>query len=167
MSDAATQDACQVMARKTAHHEALARFAGKWRAEVRFFSAPPGMPPVSHGTMSSTLVLGDRFLQQEYRDDSGLFEGRGFWGYNTVDGRFEGFWIDSMASFFQVEHGEHDATGDTYTMRGTLTDPTTRQPLQKRSVIRYLEPDAHTLEMFFTNAQGQEGKAMEIRYTRA
>ena len=148
-------------------HESLARFAGTWRAEVKFWMDPAQPPQVSRGTMTNMLVLGGRFLQQEYRDDAGMFEGRGFWGYNTIDQRYEGVWIDSMATFFQIEHGQHDPAADTYTMVGTMTDPTSRRPMRKRSVIVYRGPNEHTLEMFFEGQAGRENKAMEIRYTRA
>lgn len=102
-----------------------------------------------------------------YRDDAGEFEGRGFWGYNTVDRRHEGLWIDSLATFFQLEYGEHDSGSDTYTMTGSMTDPSTAKTIRKRSVITYHGPDAHTMEMFFGDAVDQMKRSMEIRYTRA
>lgn len=160
-------EACAAAARTGPEHESLARFAGSWRAEVKLWMDPAGAPQVSRGTMTNRMVLGGRFLQQEYRDDSGLFEGRGFWGYNHVDKRFEGFWIDSMATFFHIEHGRHDAASDTYTMAGTLTDPSSGKPLTKRSVIKVKGPDEHTLEMFFQSAAGPELKSMQITYQRA
>ncbi len=160
-------EACAAMAAAGPQHQTLARFAGTWRAEVKLWMDPAAPPQVSHGTMTNTLVLGGRFLQQEYRDDAGMFEGRGFWGYNTIDQRYEGFWIDAMATFFQLEHGQHDPKTDTYTMTGTMTDPMTRRPMKKRSVIVCNGPNEHTLEMFFEAQAGRENKAMQIRYTRA
>jgi len=168
MSDAdKMHEACAAMAVKGPQHDTLGRFAGTWRAEVKLWMDPTAPPQVSQGTMKCTPVLGGRFLQQEYRDDAGMFEGRGFWGYNTVDERYEGFWIDSMATFFQLEHGRHDPKSDTYTMTGTMTDPTSRKTIRKRSVIVYKSPNEHTIEMFFEGQAGRENKAMEIRYTRA
>jgi hypothetical protein len=147
-------------------HESLARFSGAWRAEVKLYLAPGQGPQVSHGKMLNTLELGGLFLRQHYRDDSGMFEGHGYWGYNTTDGRYEGFWIDPMCSFFQLEHGQHDARSDAYEMRGSMTCPSTRQPMKKRSVIAYKSANEHTMEQWIETTPGQEMKTMEIRYTR-
>lgn len=43
-------------------HQLLARFAGRWRAEVRLFFVPDAPPQVSTGTMVNTLVLNGLFL---------------------------------------------------------------------------------------------------------
>lgn len=166
-TDSKKVEACSEVARTGPEHETLARFEGTWRAEVKLWMDPKGEPQVSQGTMKNEMVLGGRFLQQEYQDDSGMFSGRGFWGYNHTNQRFEGFWIDSMATMFQIEHGQHDSVSDTYTMCGSMTDPSSGKPMNKRSVIRILGPDQHSLEMFFGQDGGPESKAMEIRYTRA
>lgn len=158
--------ACQAMAAKGPQHESLARFAGTWRAEVKMWMDPGQSPHVSYGTMTNTLVLDGRFLQQDYRDDAGRFEGHGFWGYNTIDQRYEGFWIDQMATFFQLEQGQHDPASDVYTLNGAMTDPASRRTIKKRSVITYQGKNEHMIEMFFEGQAGRENKSMEIRYTR-
>jgi hypothetical protein len=117
--------------------------------------------------MNNTMILGGRFLHHDYRDDAGMFEGQGFWGYNTTDGHYEGLWIDSTATCFQLERGHHDAATDSYHMAGSMTDPAGGKPLKKRSLIRLEGPDAHALEMYFQPEGGPEFKGMEIRYQRA
>lgn len=160
-------ESCDMIAKKGPQHESLARFAGTWRAEVKLFFTPGQGPQVSHGTMVNTLELGGLFLRQHYRDDAGLFEGHGYWGYNTTEGRYEGFWIDPMCSFFQLEHGQHDVKADAYHMAGSMTCPHTRQPLRKRAVITHKSPTEHTMEQWVETTPNQERKTMEIRYTRA
>lgn len=147
-------------------HVSLQRFAGTFRAEVRLWMDPSQPPNVSHGTMINRAVLNGLFLEQVYKDDADMFEGRGYWGYNEVDRRYEGFWIDPMATLFQLEHGKHDLDTDVYDMSGTMTNPGDGQTMQKRSVIRYLGPEAHVMEMYFRRGDGPEMKCMEIRYTR-
>lgn len=161
-----SMEECAAMGKVGPEHESIARFAGTWRAEVKLWFDPAGEPTVSQGTMKNTLVLGGRFLHQDYHDDAGMFEGKGYWGYNTVDKRYEGFWIDSMATFFQLEHGQHDAQSDTYTMIGSMTNPQTGQPMKKKSVIRVKNPNEHSLEMFF-EVGGHEARSMVINYKRA
>jgi hypothetical protein len=157
---------CMQAAQPGPQHESLARFAGRWRAEVKIWMGP-GEPMVSTGVMTNTMVLGGRFLEQSYADDSGMFEGRGFWGYNNVDECYEGFWIDAMSTMFQLESGQHDASKDVYSMSGSMTNPETKQKMSKRSVITFVGPDEHTMEMFFSPEGMPEMRSMHIRYTRA
>lgn len=163
----AIHEACAEAGKTAQQHQSLARFEGTWKAEVRLWMDPTKDPNVSTGIMINTMVLGGRFLQEDYKDDSGMFEGKGFWGYNTIDNRYEGFWVDSMATFFQLEYGRHDGDSDAYTMVGNMTDPGSGKPMKKRSVIRFLGSDEHVMEMYFQPEGGPEHKAMEIRYRRA
>ena len=82
-------------------HETLRQFEGKFKAEVKLWMGP-GDPHVSTGVMTNTMALGGRFLQQEYVGDQTEgpfpnFEGKGFWGFNTVTNQYEGFWIDTAS----------------------------------------------------------------------
>lgn len=155
----------------TEHHARLTPFVGTFKAEVRLWYGG-GEPMVSTGTMTNEFVLGGRYLSQSYAGDpmpghDARFEGRGFWGYNTVDARWEGFWIDGASTFMQHEQGTLADDDRTWTMSSTLTNPQTGKPMRKRSVIRLLDDDHHMVEMFFEGEDGKEFKAMEIRYERA
>lgn len=165
MAEKSVPEACAASAMLVAQHETLPRFAGTWRAEVKIWMDPAGPPHTSTGTMVNRLVLGGRFIEHDYQDDAKMFEGKGFWGYNSIDGRYEGLWIDTMATFFQLEHGQHDTAADVYTMRGTMTDPSTRKPMNKKSIIRVKSPTEHVMEMYFETPMG-EFKCMEITYSK-
>ncbi len=162
--------ACAEMFKPVAEHAEFAPFVGTFRAEVRMWMPGASEPQISTGTMVNELVLGDRYLEQRYQDDSGMFQGRGFLGYNTVDKRYEGFWIDSMATFFQVEHGQLDKNSRTWEMHSTMTDPGAGTPMHKRSVMTATDDDHLTMEMYFAplidGKPGPECKCMEIRYER-
>ncbi len=148
-------------------HQSLARFAGKWRAEVKLFFVPGAPPQVSTGTMVNTLVLNGLFLHQDYTDDAGQYFGKGFWGYDQVGKRYEGLWLDVMMSGFQSERGQHDPKSDTYRMEGAMLHPQTGQPIRKVSVIAVHGANEHSVTQFIEFQPGQEMKTMEIRYTRA
>ena len=71
-------------------HERLKAFVGTFRAQVKMWMGP-GEPTQTTGTMTNTMLLGDRFLHQEYKGDPGEgpfpnFEGRGYWGCNKTSG---------------------------------------------------------------------------------
>jgi hypothetical protein len=130
----------------------------------------PGDPMVSTGVMENSWDLGGRFLKQVYKGDPNPgpfpnFEGRGFWGFNTVSKKYEGFWIDTACTFMQSEQGT--LAGNTWTMSGEFIDPQSGGKMQKKSMIKLKDKDNHSLEMFFKMPDGSEMKTMEIQYVRA
>lgn len=168
MSDSATDFAA--MAAPVEAHQKLSAFEGRFQAEVKMWMGP-GDPHVSTGTMENKLVLGGRFLQEEYVGDAvegpfPNFEGKGFWGFNTQSQKYEGFWIDSASTMMQTEEGEVNAAGDEWTMVGSMKCPQTGQLMSKRSVIKLIDQDHHSMETYFAGADGNEMKAMEIQYRR-
>lgn len=162
---------CADVGATTEAHERLKTFAGVFNAKVTMWMGP-GEPMVSTGVMTNTIELGGRFLHHHYKGDPGPgpfpnFEGRGYWGYNTIDKRYEGFWIDTACTAFQVEHGQMDASGKAWTMHSSMTDPRGGKPLRKRSVITLKDDDHHSMEMHFQGPDGDWQKGMRIEYTRA
>ena len=157
------------MSATTEQHKRLESFAGTFKAEVKLWMGP-GDPMVSTGVLTSTLVLGGRFLEQVFKGDPAggsfpVFEGRGFWGFNKATNKYEGFWIDTASTQMQTEVGDVDDTGRIWTMVGEMIDPT-GNTMKKRSVITLEDNDHQKIEMFFSGPDGKEFKAMEIRYER-
>ena len=171
MAESTTQEAtCSEMGALAEAHKNFEVFVGTFKAEVKMWMGP-GEPFASTGVMVNTLDLGGRFLRQEYKGDEAdgpfpNFEGRGYFGFNTATEQYEGFWIDNACTLMQHETGTLDASGKTWNMAGTMSDPQTKKPMQKRSVTTVQDQDHHSMEMFFTSTEGPEAKAMEINYTR-
>jgi len=162
---------CAAAGEISEHHAALAPFEGTFRATVKLWMGP-GEPHVSTGTMVNEWDLGGRFLKQTYTGDASdgpfpNFEGRGFWGYNTVTNKYEGLWIDNASTMMQTETGDHDPAAGRWTMTGEMPNPETGAMMTKRTVITLTSDDEHLMEMFFSGPDGAEFKAMEIAYTRA
>jgi hypothetical protein len=160
---------CAEMAALAQAHRKFEPFVGTFKARVSLWMGP-GEPSVSTGVMTNRLELGGRFLHQSYKGDPGDgpfpdFEGRGYWGYNTVTKKFEGFWIDTASTIMQIETGTVDRTGKVWTMTGEFPDPASGTPMRKRSVITLKDRNSHALEMYF-ETPGGEFKAMEIQYKR-
>lgn len=170
MTDQQTAGDCAAMGALCDEHARLAPFAGTFKSRVTMWMGP-GEPMTSTGTMTNRLILGGRFIEHDYTGDPNLgpfpeFAGKGYWGYNTIDKRYEGVWIDSAGTWIQFEQGQVDATGTEWTMLGTMTNPETGKPMNKRSVVRLIDNDHHTMEMYFEMPEG-EFKCMEIKYERA
>ncbi|MCA9300870.1 MAG: DUF1579 family protein [Phycisphaerales bacterium] len=157
-------DDCERLSGPGEEHALLEPFVGTFRAEVRMWMGP-GDPMVSTGTMKNTMIFGDTFLEQVYDGDESStgpfpdFKGRGYWGFNRHMNRWEGVWIDTASTMIQTDTGTRD--GDTWTMLGEVPS------MQKKSVIRLVDPDHHVMEMYFVDPEGNEFKGMEIAYARA
>ena len=148
-------------------HEKIRRFVGTWRAHAKMWRSPDGPPTETTGTMINGLILDGHYLELNYRQDEGDFEGRGLWGFNKVTGQYESFWIDSEAPMMMFDpQGCVSEDGEVYESIGHIVNPQTGKPMRKRTVTTWLNDDEHTYEMFF-GEPGEEFKSLEIRYTRA
>jgi Protein of unknown function (DUF1579) len=149
----------------------LAPMEGTFRTEVFFFMGP-GEPHKSTGTMINSWDVGGTFLKQHYTGDQSdgpfpAFTGRGYWGYNKVDERYEGFWIDNASTMMQHEQGQVDSTGRSWEMHSTFTHPETKQMCKKRTVFAIQDDDHNSMTTYMEFVSGDETKVMEIRFTRA
>lgn len=164
-------DACAEAGALAPEHELLKGFEGSWRASVKMWMDPARDPMVSTGTMTNTLILDGKFLEQDYADESGMFRGRGLFGYNTIEKRWEGLWVDTMATFMMHERGVYDAETRTWEMTEEIRDPDSGHMMRKRSVVTVSDTDHHTMTMSFTPLAGEnagiESRCMEIAYERA
>ena len=170
MSDA-SMDVMQEMAAPGPEHDRLKPFLGTFKATVSIWMGP-GDPMVSTGSMTNSLVLGGRFVKQDYEGDPSPdptpfseFEGQGFWGFNKNTQKYEGVWIDTASTIMQTETGTVDDSGKVWTMTGDIVGPDGEVSV-KRSVITLVDDDHHSMEMYFSK-DGQEFKGMEIQYIRA
>lgn len=143
---------------------------GTFTAEVLLYMGP-GDPMRSTGTMINSWDLGASFMKQDYNGDPSdgpfpNFEGRGYFGYNPTDERYEGFWIDTASRMMQMEQGQVDATGKVWEMHSEFTHPESKQRVTKRTLIRVLDPRNHRMESMMTFPGQAEMKVMVINFTR-
>jgi len=153
----------------TESHKRFAPFVGTFAAEVKLWMGP-GDPHVTTGVMTNTMELNNQFLQQVYEGDPSAgpfpeFKGRGYWGFNSVTKKYEGFWIDIASTIMMNETGDVNSDGNIWTMTGEFNNPQTGQPMKKKSVITVIDDDHHKMEQFMDGPNG-EFKTMEINYTR-
>ena len=149
-------------------HKALESFVGTFNAKVKMWMDPNGEPSESVGVMTSQWALGGRFVEQSYEGESfgGAFQGKGFMGYDNTSQKYQGFWIDTASTMMQTEKGDFNADANCFNMSGTMTCPSSKQDFTKRDVIKVIDIDHHSMEMYFTGSDGKEVKGMEIQYTR-
>lgn len=166
----AMMEAWQKAATPGEAHKKLEPFVGTFDARVRMWDAMnPSKPPEdSTGTMTSTWVLGNRFVQQNYEGTfmGEPFNGMGYVGYDNVTKKIQSVWMDSASTGMMVMTGTADATGKTVTAKGTMSDPMSGHSLPMEDKIIVADNDHHTMEMWTKGPGGKMMKMMQIDYTR-
>ncbi len=128
----------------------------------------PGKPPTeSAGTCDFKVLLGGRFLQQEFNGDmmGQPYSGIGTSGYDNLRKRYVSTWIDSMSTGIFVMEGTASADGKTITLKGGH-DEVGGGYMTHRAVWKIVDANTQTFEMYGTHGKGKETKMMEITYTR-
>jgi hypothetical protein len=150
-----------------APHKLLSSMAGSWNAKVKSWMEPDQPPMESNGASEDKMVLGGRFLQQEFTGDmmGTPFTGIGFTGFDNHIRKYVSTWMDSMGTGILFFEGTAGADGKTITQESSYDDPI-KGPMKWRSVIKFLDEDTHLFEMYRIDRSGKEEKMMEITYTR-
>lgn len=152
-------------------HKILGTLTGSFSAKVKFWMDPKGEPQQSTGTMNRTLIMGGRFLQENYQGMMGdqKFVGMGLVGYDTHKKKYVSTWIDNMGTGMMNSMGTYNADKKTFTYTSEDDDPYTGVKMKMRDVLRIISEDEAIFEMFRQPSDGKmpEVRVMEIMYSRA
>lgn len=150
------------------NHEFLKNFVGEWDVQGEWYMSPDAEPMPTGGVSKQTLVLGGRYVKQEYtaNDPDMPMEGVGYLGYDNATDEFAGVWMDSMSTSMMISKGELDDSGKALTEYSTAKDPLTGYMFDYHSVVRIIDPDTHVFEMYSPGADGTPYKAMVLTYHR-
>lgn len=150
------------------HHKHLKDYLeGAFEADVSMWHGP-GEPQKSKAKSVNRMVLGDRFLHQQYDGGDFMgqkFEGAGLHGYDNMKRQHFTTWADSMSTGVGTYTGTCDYDGKVMNLETEYTMPDGTK-VKSRTVTRIHNRDKHTFEMYDTGPDGQEHKVIEIVYTR-
>jgi hypothetical protein len=150
-----------------APHKLLANLTGSWTTKTRAWMEPDKPPLEGTGTCEQKMLLGGRYLQQEYIGEmmGSQFTGINLIGYDNHTKKFVSTWIDSMSTGIYYFEGSADADGKTITQESRYDDPV-RGPMVWRSVTRIVDDNTLRYEMYTTPKGGKEEKMVEMTVTR-
>jgi len=149
-------------------HRRLEPIVGTFDARTTFWMSPGAPPDASDGTSEHRWVLGGRYVEQAYRGTAmGMpFEGIGYTGYDNVQRKYVGSWMDNMGTGIMNSVGKGKATDDKMTFTGRMHDPLNRKEVELDMVLKVRDRDHHTFEMFGRSPDGKRFRSMLIEYTR-
>ena len=147
-------------------HEFLKKLSGTWTATIKMWMKPDDPPQESTGTASNEMIMGGRFLHCRFDGKTpwGDFQGMSIDGFNRIDRKYQGIWLDSMGTIMMAFEGE--AEGNVRTMMCNYTNPMTGKPTKMKGVTTIVSDTEHR---YVSWAEGPDGKMfqnMEIIYKR-
>jgi hypothetical protein len=151
------------------HHGLLARMAGSFSVESRFYAGPEAEAQVSQGTAEQTMILGGRVLRQDFTGNmSGqAFQGLGLVGYDNVRQTYYSYWVDGMSTMPLMHDGQcRTPTCEVIEFKGQYRDPLTGKPKKSRTTSEVAADGHLVFTMYDQDARGREFKSLELTYTR-
>lgn len=148
-------------------HELFASLTGSWTTKTKEWMDPEKPPVKSTGSAEMKMLLGGRFLQQEFTGDmmGKPYSGIGISGYDNILKRYVSIWIDTMSTDIFTMAGTASADGRTITLNGQHAEPGGGY-MTHRAVWNIINNDRQTFIMYGTHHGGKEQKMLEIVYTR-
>lgn len=152
-------------------HQHLAKRAGEWNYQVKYWMAPDAPPQEAAGVSKTKMILGGRFLidhsigNEEFEGQ--LFKGMGLTGYDNGKKKYAAVWVDNMGTGMMTAEGDLDASGKVMTFAGEVFDPMIGAVKKVKSTETMVDDDTWKMEMFDVSPDGGEHKTMEITYHRA
>ncbi len=148
-------------------HEMLAKSVGDWKTINKFWMDPSGEPMVTEGTGKTEMILGGRYQKSTHKSKMmGMeTEGISITGYDNATQEFTSIWIDNIGTGTAMTKGRYDESTNSILMKGTMVDPMTKQEMDIREVLTFVDDDHQLFEMYVIN-NDEEFKSMEIEFVR-
>jgi hypothetical protein len=149
-------------------HARLMSMVGSWRTKTTFTMAPGAPDQVSAGTSVHRMVLGGRYLEQNYKGTSmGMpFEGIGYTGYDNVQKRYVGTWMDTFGTGVLHSHGVGRPTDERIDFVAEGIEPSGNKRVFD-SIIRIRNHGQHSYELWTDGPNGKSFRMMLVEYERA
>ncbi|HMO26736.1 MAG TPA: DUF1579 domain-containing protein [Tepidisphaeraceae bacterium] len=150
------------------HHKAMESMVGTFKATVSYRVAPGAPEQTSEGKSINTMILGGRYIQQQYAGEMmGMpFNGIGLMGYDNLTGKHTQLWIDDVSTTMMFAEGECSEDGKVYTFQGKYVAPITRQEKQYKNVTKVIDANRHEFQMYDVQPDGSEFASLTIIYTK-
>ncbi len=125
MTDPAAMQNWMATTQPSLGHKVLEKFAGHWNTEMRIWMDQSQPPMVSEGHTTSSLMLGGRFVQTEFKGSMmGMpYHGFGVMGYDNNRKLFNSTWVSNMETGMHVSRGALSMDGSIMTLIGEMDEP--------------------------------------------
>jgi hypothetical protein len=149
-------------------HTLMGQFTGEFDMEITM-SSGEGKPPIVIKIPSThQMILGGRFLELKQKGDMmGMaYESIMTLGFNTIDKKMALTTITNMGTGTLALFGNYDATNKKATLYGSLTNPVSKQNIQIKQIINFVDDDTLVIESYDTEGEKAEKKTVVYTFGR-
>lgn len=152
----------------TTEHEVLKNDVGDWDGTMKLWNAPGEEPTTSECSEKVELLPGGMWIVTRFE---GTFAGTPFTGasiigYDPIEKKYVGTWVDSISPHLQTIRGDYDPATKTMTSIAENRDPATGKIIAYKEIARTIDANTRTFEMHLPDEKGNYRKIMEIEYKR-
>jgi Protein of unknown function (DUF1579) len=151
-------------------HHRLARMAGDWEGTYQLWFEPDKLAGSGTQRGSIRTALGGRFLLHEYQGscNGDAFSGIALYGHHIDERSWESAWIDSFHTGTAMMFSTAPVQDARFGVLGSYGDGQTPPGPRWGWRTEIEQPDEDHLVIVMTNItpQGEEAKAVEVRYVR-
>jgi hypothetical protein len=146
----------------------LEKDVGTWDATVKVWPGPGAQAMESQGSETNELLEGGLWLVTRFKGEviGVKFTGVGTYGYDPIEKKYIGTWVDTMTPHLMITKSDYDETTKTMTGVAEMRDAFTGEQYKTKVVSTYGGDDQRTMKMYRTGEDGQDWQVMEIQYTR-
>jgi hypothetical protein len=148
-------------------HKLFETLAGSWTTKTKEWMEPGKPPTESTGSAEMKMLLGGRFLYQEFTGQmmGQPFTGIGIDAYDNVRKKYVTAWMDTMGTGIFMMEGTASADGKSITLKGQHAEPGGGH-MTHRAIWKIVNSNTQTFDMYGAHHSGKEMKMLEITYTR-
>jgi Protein of unknown function (DUF1579) len=149
-------------------HKLLQKDVGTWDATIKIWPQEGAEPMESKGTEKNELLPGGMWLITRFEGEViGMpFTGVGTVGYDPVEKKYVGTWVDSISPHLTTLKGDYDEAKKTFTAVAEGRDFQTGEITKSKHISKYTDENTRSFEIHAKEKDGKERKVMEIQYKR-
>ena len=167
MDPQAMMETYQKLATPGEPHKQFESLAGSWTTQTKEWMEPGKPPTEASGSADMKMLLGGRYLQQEFTSEmmGQPYTGMGITGYDNLHKKHVSIWLDTMGTAPFMMEGTGGADGKTISLKGQHAEPGGGH-MTHRAVWKIVDDNTQTFDMYGTHHGGKDTKVLEITYSR-
>ena len=149
-------------------HSVFGQYAGSFKMEITMSMSEGKEPVIITMDSENTLLLGGRFLEMKQQ---GNMMGMAYnaittAGFNNTDKKFALTTITNMGTGTLSLSGDWDHTTKTANLFGQLTNPVSKEIINVRQTVSFIEGNCILIESFDREGNMPEKKTVQYKFIR-